>query len=224
MADKDRVRRWGNSAILVHTCVECKLTLCSAQSPRSGVSIFCLHRSPPAPHAGSFPQGDASLAPRRAWPDGPLDCTHILTWFSDCASRAVRTPGSVPPFLFATDRSQLGTSPAHTSSGRRRCLPPDHRNRGCIVCRGDRSCGDRAEFVLRRGWARALASGTGARRAISLSLRHDEVHWLQMLRRGLQRTERQSSRHSLAARRRNRRRGLPADASALSLDGLQSLP
>ena len=64
----------------------------------------------------------------------------------------------------------------------------------------------------------------GPGRAVPLSRRHGEVHRLQVLRRRLQRAERQSRGDQLAARRRNRRRLVSARRAVVPVDGLQSLP
>ena len=62
-----------------------------------------------------------------------------------------------------------------------------------------------------------------SRRAVPLSLRHAPLHRLQVLRRRVQRAERQPGRDQLAPRRRDRRRLVSECAAGLSLDGLQSL-
>ncbi len=60
----------------------------------------------------------------------------------------------------------------------------------------------------------AADSGSPARRgrAVSLPLRHDEVHRLPLLRGGVQRAERKPRRHQLAPRRRARRRHVSGHA------------
>ena len=87
------------------------------------------------------------------------------------------------------------------------------------IARVDGRCRRRARSRAAHAVARARA-----RRAVPLSLRHAPLHRLQVLRRRLQRAERQPGRDQLAPRRRDRRRLVSRMRTGLvSLDGLQSL-
>ena len=66
-------------------------------------------------------------------------------------------------------------------------------------------------------------AGARARRAVQVSRRHGQLHRVQVLRRRVQRTERQSGLDQLAARWRDRRRVLSAHDALVSVDGLQPL-
>ena len=83
---------------------------------------------------------------------------------------------------------------------------------------------DAAASARDRSTARMPDRAPGRRRAVPLPLRHGEVHRLQVLRRRLQRAERQPGGDQLAARRRDRRRLVSERHALVPLDGLQPLP
>ena len=71
-----------------------------------------LLRSSSAPNAGSFStKGDFQLAPRRARPERPHDCTHILIENRASAERAACQQNLVHQYFFATDRSPVWNFP-----------------------------------------------------------------------------------------------------------------
>ena len=92
----------------------------------------------------------------------------------------------------------------------RRCCvaaAPTLRDRAADCSTGSRAAVAGCAPPTRRGADGAHArSRARPRRAVPLSLRHGEVHRLQVLRRRLQRAERQPGGDQLAARRRDRRR------------------
>jgi len=109
----------------------------------------------------------------------------------------------------AVDLSRLHTccvtlrNPAHPRNTEPCGTSPDRTNapiRDHILSRS-RAGGRRHSVIVRRIVLRANAADARPRRAVSLSLRHDEVHRLQVLRGRVQRTEWQSCRHPLETRR-----------------------
>ena len=99
-----------------------------------------------------------------------------------------RTSSHSAPKLRTVMELLDGTSPTRTSPGRRRRLSCHHFGNRCRTGAG---------FVVRCRLRYIAPTSTGTGRAISIPLRHDQVHRLQMLRGGMQRTEWKPSRYSL---------------------------
>ena len=143
------------------------------------------------------PDLSTSSAPRRA------------LVFTPCLMRHARTLQS----RFAWGGLNVVAAAADACQGRWRDLRADQaRKFACHRAHGSDAGSAHAESRAR------------SRRAVPLPRRHGEVHRLQVLRRRVQRAERQPCDDQLAARRGDRRRLVSHDHALVSLDGVQSLP
>jgi len=137
---------------------------------------LCVLVSPPK-------MSDLLSAPRRAWLNR-LKQNRIVAVYSRSDVAVARSLARIPQsHLFAIALNLRiygaisGATPTRTGTGGRCGLLSDH-------------CGGTGRgasgFVVRCGVQSATATAPGTWGAISLSLRHDQVHSVQMLRRGMQ--------------------------------------